>query len=166
LTVGTRYVREIDGQEIEVIQLDDGFTGCLRTINQERIFMEFRIYYEDTDAGGVVYHARYLAFFERGRAEFFRDRGLAVGELAEQGMVFPVVRLEIDFKAPAVLDDLVRVETEVLEVGKTSFTVGQQVVRVFDGRLLVAGKVTLVCVGPGMKAKRLPEQLLNVLQQD
>lgn len=126
--------------------------------------MEFRIYYEDTDAGGVVYHARYLGFFERGRTEFFRERGMSVGELAEQGQVFPVVRLEIDYRAPAVLDDLVRVETEVLEVGKTSFTLGQQVVRAMDGKLLVAGRVTLVCVGPGMKPKRLPQQLLDVLK--
>ncbi len=126
--------------------------------------MEFRIYYEDTDAGGVVYHARYLAFFERGRTEFFRERGVSVGELAAQGSVFPVVRLEIDYKAPAVLDDLVRVETEPLEVGRSSFTMGQQLVRAFDGKLLAAGKVTLVCVGPGVKAKRVPEEVLRVLQ--
>lgn len=126
--------------------------------------MEFRIYYEDTDAGGVVYHARYLAFFERGRTEYLRKRGLSVGELAEQGHVFPVVRLEIDYKAPAVLDDLVRVETEPLEVGRSSFTMGQQLVRAFDGKLLAAAKVTLVCVSPGMKAKRLPEELLRAIQ--
>ncbi|RNC67692.1 MAG: YbgC/FadM family acyl-CoA thioesterase [Desulfuromonadales bacterium] len=128
--------------------------------------MEFRIYYEDTDAGGVVYHARYLGFFERGRCEFLRVRGLSVQELVARGFVFPVVRLEIDYRAPAVLDDLVRVETEVLEVGKTSFTVGQQVVRVVDGRLLAAGRVRLVCVGPGMKPKRLPEELLQALGQE
>lgn len=127
--------------------------------------MEFRIYYEDTDAGGVVYHARYLAFFERGRTEFFRERGLSVGELAAAGHVFPVVRLEIDYRAPAVLDDLVRVETEVLEVGRTSFTMGQQVVRARDGRLLAGGKATLVCVSPGMKAKRIPEEVLGALRQ-
>jgi acyl-CoA thioester hydrolase len=126
--------------------------------------MEFRIYYEDTDAGGVVYHARYLAFFERGRTEFFRERGLSVGELASAGRVFPVVHLEIDYRAPAVLDDLVRVENEVLEVGRTSFTLGQKVVRALDGKLLAAGKVTLVCVSPGMKAKRLPEELLSALR--
>ena len=125
--------------------------------------MEFRIYYEDTDAGGVVYHARYLGFFERGRCEFLRGRGLSVGELAAGGCIFPVVRLEIDYRAPAFLDDLVRVETEVLEVGKTSFAVGQQVVRVPDGKVLVAGRVTLVCVGPGMKPKRLPGELITAL---
>jgi len=126
--------------------------------------MELRVYYEDTDAGGVVYHARYLHFFERARTEFMRDQGVSVGELHNMGSVFPVVRLEIDYRAPAVLDDLLRVETEVLEVGKSSFTLGQQVVRALDGKLLVDGKVTLVCVGPGMKAKRLPENLVQVLR--
>jgi acyl-CoA thioester hydrolase len=126
--------------------------------------MELRIYYEDTDAGGVVYHARYLHFFERARTEFMRDQGVSVGELHNMGSIFPVVRLEIDYRAPAVLDDLLRVETQVLEVGKSSFTLGQQVIRALDGKLLVDGKVTLVCVGPGMKAKRLPENLVQLLR--
>jgi acyl-CoA thioester hydrolase len=134
-----------------------------KTDHQEGKSMEFRIYYEDTDAGGVVYHANYLGFFERGRTEFFRERGLYVSDLARRGHIFPVVRLEIDFRSPAVLDDLIRVETEVLEVGKTSFTLGQQVVRAVDNKLLACGKVTLVCVSPAMKAKRLPEELLQVL---
>src|SRR5512140_1384763 len=98
--------------------------------------MEIRIYYEDTDAGGVVYHANYLRYFERGRTEYLRERGVSVGELAGRGYIFPVIRLEIEYRAPAVHDDLVRVETEVLAVGKTSFTLGQQVVRVLDGKLL------------------------------
>ena len=127
--------------------------------------MEFRIYYEDTDAGGVVYHANYLHYFERGRTEYLRERGLSVAVLAERGYIFPGVRLELDYRSPAVLDDLVRVETEVLEVGKSSFTLGQQVVRAFDGKLLAAGKVTLVCTSPAMKARRLPEELLQVLAE-
>lgn len=125
--------------------------------------MEIRIYYEDTDAGGVVYHANYLHYFERARTEFMRERGLSVLELHERGCIFPVVRVEVDFRVPARHDDLLRIETEVLEVGKTSFILGQQVVRAVDGKLLVAGKVTLVCVGPGMKAKRLPDELVQVL---
>lgn len=127
--------------------------------------MKLRIYYEDTDAGGVVYHARYLHYFERARTEFLREQGLSVRELHDMGSIFPVVRLETDFRAPAVLDDLVRVETEVLEVGKTSFTLGQRVIRDMDDKLLVEGRVTLVCVGPGMKAKRLPSDLVRVLQK-
>ena len=126
--------------------------------------MKLRIYYEDTDAGGVVYHARYIHFFERARTEFLRENGLSVGELHNAGSIFPVVRLTAEFRAPAVLDDLVRVETEILEVGKTSFTLGQRIVRDVDNKLLVEGQVTLVCVGPGMKAKRLPSDLLRVLK--
>lgn len=126
--------------------------------------MKLRIYYEDTDAGGVVYHARYLHYFERARTEFLREQGLSVRELHDMGSIFPVVRLEVEFRAPAVLDDLVRVETEVLVVGKTSFTLGQQVVRDLDDKLLVEGRVTLVCVGPGMKAKRLPSDLVQALK--
>ena len=122
--------------------------------------MEFRIYYEDTDAGGVVYHANYLGFFERGRTEYLRERGLSVADLADRGYIFPVVHLEITYQSAAVLDDLVRVETEVLEVGKASFVLGQQVVRVVDGRVLVAGKV---CTSPAMKARRLPDEILQAL---
>ena len=126
--------------------------------------MKLRIYYEDTDAGGVVYHARYIHFFERARTEFLREKGLSVGELHNAGSIFPVVRLAAEFRAPAVLDDLVSVETEVLEVGKTSFTLGQRIIRDIDNKLLVEGHVTLVCVGPGMKAKRLPSDLVQVLK--
>ncbi len=127
--------------------------------------MEIRIYYEDTDAGGVVYHANYLRYFERARTEYLRERGLSVRELAAQGNILPVVRMEIVYRAPAVYDDLLRIETEVLNVGKTSFTVGQQVVRVVDGKLLVDCKVVLVCVNAKMRARRLPDELLQALAE-
>ncbi len=127
--------------------------------------MELRIYYEDTDAGGVVYHANYLRYFERGRTEYLRSRGVSVSELAAQGYIFPVIRLEIEYRAPAVHDDLVRVTTEVLAVGKTSFTLGQQVVRVLDGKLLADGRLTLVCTTPDLKARRLPEELIAALRE-
>lgn len=124
---------------------------------------EIRVYYEDTDAGGVVYHARYLGFMERARTEFLRTRGVSVRELADEGCIFPVVRMEIDFRAAAVHDDLLNVETVVVDVGRTSFSVRQKITRVSDGRLLVEALVTLVCVRPGMKARRLPEPLVSVL---
>jgi acyl-CoA thioester hydrolase len=125
--------------------------------------MQIRIYYEDTDAGGVVYHANYLGFFERGRTEFFRQRGLSVKELHDAGFIFPVVRVEADFRSPARLDDLLRIETALLEVGRSSFTLRQRAVRQEDDRLLVAAKITLVCVAPEMKARRLPLPLLEAL---
>ncbi|MBT0665045.1 tol-pal system-associated acyl-CoA thioesterase [Geobacter pelophilus] len=122
---------------------------------------EVRIYYEDTDAGGVVYHANYLGYLERGRTEFLRERGLSVRELADAGCIFPVVRIEIDYRAPAVLDDLLRVDTELMRLGKTSFTLKQQVVKIADSTVLVTAVVTLVCVKPGMKARRLPAELIS-----
>jgi acyl-CoA thioester hydrolase len=124
--------------------------------------MEFRVYYEDTDAGGVVYHARYLGFFERGRTEFFRNKGLSVQQLHEEGIIFPVVRMEIDFRCPARLDDLVRVESKIIDSGNTSFTMQQRLVRVHDDKLLVEGNVTLVCVNTAMKPKRLPPAVRSI----
>lgn len=126
--------------------------------------MQFRVYYEDTDAGGVVYHARYLGFFERGRTEFFRARALSVQQLHEEGRLFPVVRMEIDFRYPARLDDLVRVETELFESGKTSFKMRQRLLRATDEKLLAEGLVTLVCVDTEMKPKRLPLRLKEIAQ--
>lgn len=128
--------------------------------------MEFRVYYEDTDAGGVVYHGRYPGFFERGRTEFFRERGISVQQLHEEGSIFPVVRLEIDFRLPARLDDLLRVETRLAEAGRTSFTMEQRLVRVADGGLLAEAKVKLVCVGMEMKPKRLPPALRGLVDHD
>lgn len=128
--------------------------------------MEFRIYYEDTDAGGVVYHARYLAFFERGRTEYLRDRGLSVLRLHEEGRLFPVVRMEIDFCYPARLDDMVRVQTELVTVGKSSFVMQQRLLRAADAKLLAEGQVTLVCVDTAMKPKRLPSQLRQLAASD
>ncbi len=119
--------------------------------------MERRIYYEDTDAWGVVYYANYLRYLEQGRSEFLRARGLSMGTLHEQGYLIPVMRLEIDYLVPAVLDDLIRVETAVLEMTNATCMLGQQVVRVSDGETLADAKVTLACLGPGKRARRLPE---------
>ena len=126
---------------------------------------ELRIYYEDTDAGGVVYYANYLRYLEQGRTEYLRERGLSVRELHEQGYLIPVTRLEIDYLSPAVLDDLIRIDTTVLEITGATFTLGQQVVRVSDGKLLIDGKVTLAYLDPGKGARRLPAALVQALKR-
>jgi acyl-CoA thioester hydrolase len=125
---------------------------------------ERRIYFEDTDAGGVVYYANYLRYLEQGRTEFLRARGLCVRELLERGYLIPVMRLEIDYLYPAVLEDLIRVETTVQEITGATCTLGQQVIRVSDGKKLVDAKVTLACLGPGQKARRLPKELMQALK--
>ncbi len=127
--------------------------------------MEMRVYYEDTDAGGVVYYANYLRYLERGRTEFLRARGVSLRELQERGYIFPVVRVEIDYRSPALYDDLIRIETTVLELGNASFTLGHQVVRASDEVLLSEGKVTLACIGPNKKVRRLPAEVLGALRE-
>jgi acyl-CoA thioester hydrolase len=127
---------------------------------------ELRIYYEDTDAGGVVYYAKYLRYLERGRTEYLRERGLSVRELQEKGYLLPVMRLEIDYLSPAVLDDLIRVDTTVLEITGATFTLRQKVVRVADEKPLVESKLTLACLGPGKIARRLPRELLRALREN
>lgn len=128
--------------------------------------MEIRVYYEDTDAAGVVYHANYLKYFERARTEYLRERGFSVGEMARRGFIFPVVHVEIDYRSPALYDDLLRVETVVLEIRKSSFILGQRVLRAIDGKLLAEGKVVLACVGPEMKARRIPEEIIQAMQEE
>ena len=125
--------------------------------------MEVRIYYEDTDAGGVVYHANYLRYMERGRTEFLRDRGLSVQAMHAQGIIFPVVALEVNYRSPARLDDLLEVETCIVALKNSSFVAGHKVVGKSDGRLLCEARVTLACVGEGMRARRLPPELRELL---
>jgi len=121
--------------------------------------MEVRIYYEDTDAGGVVYHAKYICYMERARTEFLREYGLSVREMHDKGIIFPVVAIESNFRAPARLDDLLEVETQIVAVKNSSFVAAQQVIRKGDGKLLAEARVTLACVGPEMRARRLPPEL-------
>lgn len=128
--------------------------------------MDVRIYYEDTDAGGVVYHANYIKYLERARTEYFRDHGISVAELARNGFVFPVVRLEIYFKAPALHDDLLTVTTRPTRVGGSSITLCQKIFRQNDGKLLVEGVVTLACISPALKARRIPLEIRGLLDAE
>lgn len=118
--------------------------------------MKVRVYYEDTDAAGVVYHANYLKYFERARTEYLRERDLSVADLAASGYVFPVVRMEINFKAPALHDDMLSIVTIPERISGSSLTFRQQAVRQIDGTLLVDSMVTLACIGPARKARRIP----------
>jgi acyl-CoA thioester hydrolase len=128
--------------------------------------MEVRIYYEDTDAAGVVYHANYLKFFERARTEYFRDRGLLVAELAAAGHVFPVVHMEIDFRYPGRHDDLLSIETKTEHSSGSSFSLRQRIFRTCDGRLLVDALVKLACIGPDQKARRVPTEVRRIVEAE
>jgi acyl-CoA thioester hydrolase len=120
-----------------------------------------RIYYEDTDAGGIVYHANYLKFAERARTEYLRSKGYDHRRiLAEDKFILVVRHEEIDYQAPAKLDDLLEVRTETLEWGNTSITLKQSVYR--NDKLLAELKVTIVAVSPEGKAVRIPPHLRQI----
>ena len=114
-----------------------------------------RVYYEDTDLAGTVYYANYLKFIERGRSEWVRARGVDQRTLkAETGIVFAVRRVEADYLRPARFDDELVVTTDLRTLGGARIELWQEVLR-GEERLFTAA-VTLVCLGPGGQATRLP----------
>ena len=118
-----------------------------------------RVYYEDTDAGGVVYYANYLRFLERGRTEFMRALGYDLGVLArDPGILFVVAGVEVDYRRPARHDDLLAVSVAVAERGRAGMTFAQQVRR--GTELLVEAKVRGACVDAvSFRPKALPDEI-------
>jgi acyl-CoA thioester hydrolase len=124
--------------------------------------MPLRVFYEDTDAAGIVYYANYLKFVERGRTEMMRELGFAhSGIAAESGIVFTVRRLTADYRQPARLDDLLSVETRIVEIVGATLLLDQRVCR--DGTVLAALDVLVACVGRDGKPRRVPPALRAAL---
>jgi acyl-CoA thioester hydrolase len=124
--------------------------------------LQVRVYYEDTDRGGVVYYANYLRFFERARSEWLRSLGVNQEQLAAvEGIGFVVARAEIDFKAGARLDDLLGVTVKMVEKKKTYLWLEQEA-RLADGRLCAAARVQVACVRhKDMRPQPIPEMLVE-----
>ena len=122
-----------------------------------------RVYWEDTDAGGVVYHASYLRFLERARTEWLRAQGIDQARIREShGVVFVVRDLSIDFVQPARLDDELDVELLTAERRSASMTFSQRILRRADGALLTSARVRAACVGADdFKPCRIPENLFT-----
>jgi len=123
-----------------------------------------RVYYQDTDAGGVVFHAQYLAFMERARSELLNEAGIDLGRFAERhGLLFMVHELAVKYHRPARLNDMLSVSAEVVKLGHASLVFRQRVER--DGELLVEADVTLALVERGrMRPARIPEELEQALK--
>lgn len=122
-----------------------------------------RVYYEDTDAGGVVYHAAYLRFAERARTEALRDLDIAHSELIQRfTLMFVVRRVEVDYLRPARLDELLSIVTQPLDVGGASVLLRQDV-QGGEGSCAVL-TIRLACVTPGeARPRRLPPRWRSVL---
>lgn len=125
-----------------------------------------RVYYEDTDAGGVVYYANYLKFAERARTEWLRARGFEQTDLArDHGVVFVVRSAAIDYLAPARFNDNLQVTVELIKVGASQIELIQRVLR--DGDTLASIAVKLACVRLAtMRATRMPRPLATRIRME
>lgn len=133
--------------------------------NSGKIFsLPVRVYYQDTDAGGVVYHSTYLDFMERARYEWLRELGFDIHSLVQvHKVIFMIRSLGIEYFRPALLDDLLRVSVQAVEPGRSRITISQQVMRGSD--ILARGTVQAVCVGAeSLKPVSLPAALRHKLE--
>jgi len=127
----------------------------------------YRVYWEDTDAGGVVYHARYLAFFERARSDWLRLMGFPqVPMRAEQNRLFVVRRVDTRFVTPARLEDELEITIDVEHLRAASLTFMQRMHRVGDGELLATARVDAACLAADrFTPARMPEALRAAIRK-
>jgi acyl-CoA thioester hydrolase len=122
-----------------------------------RHVLPIRVYYEDTDFSGIVYHANYLKFCERGRSDLLRLLGIAHRELGRSGLAFAVRRMTCDFLKPARIDDLLEVVTRGIELGGARLELAQSVQR--GDAMLFTAEITLALIDASGRPRRLPEAL-------
>ncbi|MFZ9642706.1 MAG: tol-pal system-associated acyl-CoA thioesterase [Candidatus Methylopumilus sp.] len=122
-----------------------------------------QVYYEDTDAGGVVYHSQYLNFMERARTEFLRSLGLMQTALKDELSILFVVRdIHIRFKKPAKFDDVLNVHTQLVKCGRSLLEFEQHIYR--GDEHLIAAKVDVVCIGAdSFKPVSIPASMMALL---
>lgn len=140
--------------------LASGLSGALTSFGHR---LMARVYYADTDFSGVVYHARYLEFFERGRSDFLRLAGVHHTELADgkhgEKIVWVVRRMEIDFRGPAKIDDVLTIETRTVEISGARITMAQQLKRGDD--VLVEARVEAAIIGENGRPRRFPRDWIE-----
>jgi acyl-CoA thioester hydrolase len=126
-----------------------------------------RVYYEDTDSGGVVYYANYLKFMERARTEWLRQFGFEQDELIHnEGVIFAVRSVQVDYLLPARFNDELSVSAKLIEQGRASLTIEQKISRVADSSLLCKGSVKIVSLRPdSFKPCAIPDQIKQQINQ-
>ena len=126
--------------------------------------MEIKVYYEDTDCGGVVYYANYLKYFERARTQYLEERGLSVAGLMKEGTVFVVVHADVDYRSPARYGDWLVVETVVSDTTAASFTFSHMIRERESRRVVVEGSARLAATDGNGKVKRLDKAMVAILR--
>ena len=137
----------------------------------ENFDFNVRVYYDSTDAGGVVYHSRYLDFCERARTEFLRSRGIIQSKLlAESGIGFVVKNANLEFKKSAKLDDLLQINTKIIENNGIIIKMSQEIYLISrEGidtpkDLLFEMSVNLVCINKNFRPTRIPKDIVEKLR--
>ncbi len=126
--------------------------------------MEVHIYYEDTDCGGVVYYANYLRYMERARTEYLVSRGYSVKKLMDEGTIFMVLRVEIDYKSPARYGDIIEIETWVKDATRVTMLFEHIMREKKSGRVFVECRAKVVCVDKSGRPKRLPDDYVEKMK--
>ena len=126
--------------------------------------MDIRIYYEDTDCGGMVYYANYLKYFERARTQYLEERGLSVAGFMKEGTMFVVVHAGVDYRSPARYGDRLIIDTIVSDVTAASFSFSHVIRERESQRVVVEGSARLAATDGNGKVKRLDNAVVAVLR--
>jgi acyl-CoA thioester hydrolase len=127
--------------------------------------LEVKIYYEDTDCGGVVYHANYFRYFERARTEYLAEEGISIRDYMEKGILFVVVRAEIIYESPGRYGDILVVNSEIEKIRRVSLDFRHTVLRKGESGVLVRAKIRLACLNREGKLTPLPKNFLEKLKE-
>lgn len=125
--------------------------------------MEKRIFYHDTDAGGIVYYGQYLCYLEEARTEFLEKRGLSVEEFRERGYFYVVRQCNVSYRSPARYGDTVLCDAKLKKIGASQLIFEQTVHDKNDGRLIIEAEVALVCLNKEFKPTPIPDDLRDKL---
>jgi acyl-CoA thioester hydrolase len=124
-----------------------------------------RIYYEDTDAAGIVYYANYLRYAERARTEMLRLVGVGQRRLMEEkGLAFAVAGAELDYKSPARLDDVIEVRSHCTRFTRVQLTIDQQMVHALERREIARARVRVACLDANTRPARIPDAVARALE--
>lgn len=134
-------------------------------MHPKKSIVEHRVYYSDTDHGGVVYYANYLRWFEIGRTEVLRQNGFDYEDFEKQGIMAPVVEVHCSYKSPARYNNVVIIKTSIEKIGNSSIKFNYEVLRKSDDKLLASGSTVNVFVDKKtVKPVRIPDSLRKALE--
>ncbi|HOX55062.1 MAG: thioesterase family protein [Candidatus Omnitrophica bacterium] len=121
-----------------------------------------KIYYHDTDCGGVVYYSNYLKFLEEGRTEFCAANGIDLQEWFNKGTLFVVVHVEVDYKYPARYGDVVKLATQVEKLGNSSIHFSQNIT--LNDKTVIVSKTIWACIDKDFKPRIIPQEIRQILE--